>query len=627
MTPARKTIEVTGVFDIETQDWSIYVLGALLVGGTYLEYDWRREEELVDRILTIDGTLWAHNGGKYDTLWLLSHIARREIPAQVWCAGQRIVNLKVGKLQVRDSAALIPMTLEKGALLGGQQKAKTELPCRCGEDCGGYCSIRRGMASCDLRRLSEYLRQDCHATREMLRALVSYAEKEDIDLTGTIGSSAWCTAQRLYELPKAKWAAKLYQFANQAKHGGRVQVFRPYADHGHRYDINSSYPAALKRTALPTGEMSYHDSPAEASKLFEQEKEGIYQASVSVPDLFVPPLPVRFPKRVGYPIGNFTGTWTRIELVYALGRGARIANLHRALVWERADRVFEPFIDKLMKLRWQAIEEASRDPRFRENPKKHSLAEWLKLLANSAIGKLGQNPETDNVKVNPDEVTSCPANGVCAGVPSPWCGLNGCCRHKCLGTCKRWTCLDRRGAQKIWTYETYRIADCAHVHWSAYGLSAARIELSEELCADGQGGESAIYCDTDSCYATKPRVRQLGSSLGQWAYEGNFRAFLALAPKVYRYRDPARGREVVRAKGIPDAGQHWDTLQKGKPVEIARGVMSFRSAARASHSLDQLFIRKQTSRHLEVQTRTYGDRWAMGPMTFPLEAEKVRALP
>jgi len=621
---ARHTLEITGVLDIETEGWDRFVLGGLLVGGAYQEFDWRREEEYVDRILKVEGTLWGHNAGKYDSLYLLGHIARRGLEARVFCAGQRIVNLSVGDLKVRDSAALIPMSLEKAALIGGQRKAKTDLPCICKSACGGYCSIKRGMEPKLLRKLSEYLRQDCHCVREMLTSLQAYADAEDIDLTGTIGASAWSTASRIYELPKAEWRARLYRFAAQAKHGGRVQVFRPRASAGHRYDINSSYPAALKRTALPVGTMSMLSGRA-ATKAFDSGVEGIYQARVTIPNsAFIPPLPVRFKKRVGYPVGAFRGAWTRNELAYAVETGARISAIRYGLVWERSEKVFEPFIDKIMTLRWRVMKVASQDPTFAVNPKKHPLCEWLKILANSSVGKLGQNPETDNIRINPSDIPSCPADAPCAGVYSPLCGSAGCCKHKCIGTCRKWTCMDGLGEHRIWKFQSWRVADCGHVHWSAYGLAEARIELHRELTADSSQGETACYCDTDSCIAIAPRERNRGTELGEWAYEGAFQDFVALAPKVYRYRDPAKQKNVVRAKGIPDAADHWDDLARGAPVEINRGVMSFRSAVRVDPG--SLFVRKEGSRRLKPVAETMGDRLIDGTVTVPLTAERIEAL-
>lgn len=193
----RRAMQCDGYFDIETQDWDKFVVGCFMRrdGHTVCWFD--RERELVDELLDYSGNVYAHNGGRFDGLWLLNHIARRGLRAECAAAGQRIVSIRVRKLRVLDSAAIIPLPLREAARIGNVHKSYTGLRCRCGRGCGGYCSIRRqGMTKRDRERLERYLIEDCRSGFSMLDSLETFAAEHDIDLGITIGSSAWRTAVR-----------------------------------------------------------------------------------------------------------------------------------------------------------------------------------------------------------------------------------------------------------------------------------------------------------------------------------------------------------------------------------------------------------------------------------------------
>ena len=628
----RKSLTIDGFFDIETEGWSTFVTGALLLtDGTKKVVSYDQEDDYIDWILSTRGTLWSWNGGKYDTLYVIKQAAKRGLKVDVHLAGQRIVCAEIGSLKLRDAAALIPMSLEKAAPLAGLQKGNTGLTCQCERGqylkdrlgkkngCGGYCRIYRGMPAHELHSLKTYNMEDCEVGLGIIEKIQGYAEEFNLDLCGTIGASAWATAKRLSDLQPAEWEQKDYWFARKGYFGGRVQVFRPQANDGFRYDINSSYPAALERTRLPVGKMKEFRG-TEAGKAFECEREGIYHASVRTEWSFVPPLPVRMKDRIAYPTGHFSGIWTRVELQNAVEHGAEITGISKALVWESSEQVMRPFVTHVMGLRWRAIDAAVADPSWTKHGKDHPLSQWLKLYANSATGKLAQNPEVEAVVVCPteEEIKICQQQGMCMGFASGFCGLNGCCPHKHVDACVSWKQLDEEGI--VWSYEETKFGDCAHVQMAAYLTAVARVELLKQITADDVGGGSAIYCDTDSCYSTRERSRRVGNALGEWQREGALRRFRALAPKVYRYEDPASGKATVKAKGIPDCEAHWPALEKGEVVKMSHGVNSFRSAARNG----DLFSRKDTSRHINPNAEFFGDRRISpdGSMTLPIEIDE-----
>lgn len=556
----RSRLTIDGVFDIETEAWDSFVCGAILTRKGYQHFWYDSEDDMVDRLLRFEGVLWAHNGGKFDVIWFLSHLVKRDISkVRVSLAGQRIVSLKYRELTIRDSAALLPMSLVKAAELGGEQKEKTGLPCECGNACGGYCAIKRSMPAAHRRLLAGYLRQDCVATLSALDALQSFADTHDLDLTGTIGMSAWKCASRELDIPKADWSTTSeYEFSRRAYFGGRCQVFRTQAVAGYRYDINSAYPAALASLSLPTGERTFLASK-KASRAFEDGKPGLFSASLEVPKMFIPPIPVRLKDRIAYPYGKVEGVWTSIEIQYALSQGVKLSSIGRAMVWSSEAKILEPFCRRVWGLRDMV------------GPKT-AFGLFLKLYANSLTGKFAQNPEVETIKI--DSVNNHFGKG--------------------------WFPLDIR--QTIWACPGYSIAPCAYIEWAAYLTAYTRIKLHEQITGDRLHGQTAVYCDTDSCISIAPRTKSIGLALGEWKYEGTFRDFEARAPKTYAYTDDG-GEFFAKAKGIPNASANWQHLRNGVPID--RGVASLRAAARDS---SKLFRRKAMVRKVDPDGIHFGDR-------------------
>lgn len=620
--PKRKRLSVDYTLDIETEAWDKPVVAGLLdvAADEFTHAWWESEADFAEMVLGLEGTLWAHNGGRFDALWLCEWIRRLGLKAEVYATGARITLVKVGKLEIRDSMALIPLRLADAAKIAGREKAETQLPCVCPdavkarrkriglkEDCGGYCSIRRiGMSVPDRRKLVEYLEVDCRVDAEALLALQDYADVKDLDLCGTIGASAWATIKRRYGVGSAQWSWSEYNLARRGYYGGRVQVFRPVAVEGYQYDMNSAYPDALSRLALPVGRPDMM-AGQEARAAFEGGKPGIFTARVDVPGMFIPPLPYRDEHdRVQYPVGKVRGTWCAPELRAAVELGCRVDGFGASLVWPEEEKVLAPFAEWAWGLRAAA-------------GKKSAIGKWLKFFLNSPTGKLAQKPETQRAWISHENPDVCPADGDCR--EGRKCGRDsvGCCEHRCLGSCGVARPLGRFDSA-VWTKEIRRIPDNGFVQWAAYLTGGTRVKLGRQLRDDGQDGRTACYTDTDGIKTLTLRTEEIGDAdtLGAWLFEGKFvpssdgePGFRALAPKTYRTHGED-GAIEVKSKGISEPD--WPSLVKKEPCLVDRGVEQFRTAAR----LPNFFTRKRLERTLKYDGVTFGDRrLAEDGLTYP----------
>ena len=471
MPPKAKRLGIDGVFDIETQDWVIFVLG-----GCYSESDGYREfrslPAMVEYMRERGGTWWAHNGGRYDFLALFDVIPP-EVPIQCNMAGSRVISARIGKLELRDSYCIAPMRLAQFAGICGERKAEVGLPCECTKNCGGYCAIKREMSSERYALLSGYLREDCRVLHESLSTWLGYIRDHYGEPTGTIGGTSW----RVCGGEETSLSPAHYAFARRGYYGGRTEVYRPRSSRGWHDDINSAYVHALT-LPMPVGPASeaYCTIPRTA-------KRYVAEAIVLIDDALVPPLPYRTDNRLYYPTGRLFGVWTDIELRQP---GVRVESIGRVLYWEAEDYPYADYCLRGWELRKQA-------------GKSSVLGKLNKSLLVSLAGKLAQRPETKTIRRSPDIQTE------------PWFQV---------------------GNSIEWYYrETFRLSKCANVHHAGAMTAHVRTVLGARLRAS----PSPVYCDTDSSFSEVDLPLGRGAELGEWNPEGEYRDFRALAPKLYSY--------------------------------------------------------------------------------------------
>lgn len=561
------SLKLAGVWDIECARWDRFVVGRWLDTDGRSETHWS-EEAFADAMLAKEGRWYAHVGGKYDALWLLDHACRR---GMIWSArlrGSMVLSVKIGKLELIDSFALIPMKLEKAAALGGAVKKATGLKCECGKkNCKGFCVLERPLSLAERSQVEDYLEGDCYSLLRALDALGKRAHDAQIDLRLTIGSTAWATAKAWLDLPKSNHTLGRYKTLREGYYGGRTEVFRTRAESGHSYDIHSSYPAALAVVALPEGEGKTRDA-VHAAHDFESGLEGIFCADVRVDrHTDIPPLPHRVEERLLYPVGPIdSGTWTGLTLRHALEHGAKIERMHWAYTYASARPVLAPYAERVWRMRADAaakseeIKTRGGDPLSAETEKQ--WAAWYKWLANSLTGKLAMRPEHGSLDFVPAD-------------------------ERCPELEDDLNIIAVTGHGAYVEHEHVRVDPCAHVQWAGYLTSYASRELHLQLLH----ARLPIYCDTDGAKAVHPMTRRLGDELGEWGYEGPFTKWKALAPKLYSYLDKS-GDRIVKGKGMSGLdGEGFDGLAAGEAWAIDTGVEGMRTR------LQQTDVRRPSARN------------------------------
>jgi hypothetical protein len=571
---------VDAVWDIECEEWDTYVVGAVWDARDDAVHIYDDEDDLARHLLSFPkgATLWAHAGGRYDVLWLLDWCRRKaEIPdANIRLSGSSVASLAIkGGPVLRDSFRLMPMSLREACTMfeGCEQKQRLDLPCKCGPElagpdgCGGYCSIAVDMPRELRRKLRAYLEADVLSLRDTLRCLITYCEANALLLGGTVAGTGWQTAKQRCQLANAEWELEAYRRARVGYYGGRCEANILEAPLVYFYDRKQAYPAALCRP-VPLGESAMLDRRT-APMAWSRGRPGIYYASVTVPEMMAPPLPVRFRERIVYPWGLVVGSWSRDELLRAEEVGCTIEKLHGGIAWAREEALLEPHVRHCFALR-----EAAKG--------NEALRTWLKFVANSLTGGFAQDPEFDII-----------ALGDYADDPD-------------------WEAVGRY--DWIWRRGVFAIPQRAHVHWAATLTADARVELHRQIT---HAGDDWVYSDTDSCPSLRALTRNTGTGLGEWAFEGTD-PWKCLAPKVYK-----RGENKVRAKGIPHAEKVWPAIMSGGKITLDRGVDSLLVAAKG----DSLFRRRSGTRRVKQRADWCGARMREGTRTRPPHMDDLASIP
>lgn len=574
----RGDIRVDGTYDIECAGWDYFVVGVThhIERGTQVHWTL---ESLVDELVAAGGWWWSHNGGSYDALAVLQVLRERERSMSCAMSGSRVSRATGGGLVLCDSYSLIPLGLEHAARLAGLEAPRLSWPCTCQRPrpCGGYCQIQRRMSAARKRELAAYCVRDAEVLYAALCALREYASEQDYDLRGTVGGSAWATAQRQLALRDADHYPALWSLLRGGYYGGRTSVFRPLAGQGTQWDIVSAYPGALGRTAVPVGDPS-EGGTRQATSWLARDRAGIYAATVRVPDMMVPPLPwVYDGERIAYPVGEVSGVWTQPELAAAVAAGVTIEHVEWGVSWPRTETVYASLMRD-----WT-------DERRRQG-RETARGMWLRERQNSLAGKLAEGPDKRMVRICPplSEVR------LCAYGPR--------CEDEC--TCGAYTPLDPWST--VWSVPFWRPSPSSHIEHAAYLTSAVRVQWRD---AAVRSESALVYGDTDSLWLlgdTAPGER--GDSAGQWREVCAWRDMEVRAPKSYAWthlggqRDIyALGERVLRTAGASVSPAEW---QRGTAIQD-RGVLSLTSAARSGGSL---FARRRERWTLPSAGDWYGDR-------------------
>lgn len=422
---------------------------------------WLRELE--------DALLIAHNGGKFDSLFLKDAIA-----GQMLMVDGRIIKCNVSRsVELRDSFAILPMPLRN---LG----AKYDIE---------YSKLERECREFHREEITRYLIQDCEVLLAAVLDFYQRAGKRRL----TIASQASHELRAYYpDLPKLTEThhAEFSRFY----YGGRVQAFEKGIITGdfQLYDVNSMYPAVMAQEYHPFG-ASYRQIPFSKAKM-PADNCGFFLGTCDSLGAF----PVRLEnKTTPYLHGRVEIAVTLHEVRAALETGTA-KNFSGSMLLPEFKTTFDKFVHDHYTKRQAAKERGDKGGDI-----------YHKLILNSSYGRFAMSPEgrDDTYYAEHDEdLRDMLAGGWRIGDIDL--------------ECERY--ILKRPPQRPWMFYE-------DVATGASITGAARARLLRGIAASGR----ALYCDTDSLLCEDFGGEVDGKKLGAWKFEAECDTAAIAGKKTY----------------------------------------------------------------------------------------------
>lgn len=503
----------------------------------------------IDRFLSVlfsrtdaykNTTIYAHNGGNFDFLFLLAWLRARPhlqfaiVPIQstiqvlkVWRRGDK----KGGTWTFLDSLKLLPMSLaEAGKALGLGGKLDMSL----------HTDERSDL-------WEEYNEKDCRLLYEILEKTHELVEEK---LGGEVGITTPSTSMKLFrrkylgqgrapsQIPrhlhfasckKTSCRGCAHAWVRLGYYGGRTEIHRMRGQRLRYYDLNSSYPASMMMD-MPAGN-KVETTTYEPSR-YEKLYTGFVECTVYIPpECEIPPLPFRADSgKLLFPTGVFSGVWSTEELAlldHPRVKGWVVSTVR--CVWYRRVSVFVDMVQDLY-----AYRDKSR------SDYDEGLSTLAKLILNSLYGKFGMKEERESIVILPRGEK--PPRGAKPAGGDTACGV--------------WY------ATKV-SSPSYVIPQIA-----AHITALARVRLWKVMCNALDLGGLLYYCDTDSVITDVELPT--GNALGELKDEhpGETLEMEFLQPKVYTAVKPTPFSKVhLPTCTTPKCGgcSHVKVTMKGLP--------------------------------------------------------------
>jgi hypothetical protein len=495
-------------------------------------------------------TIYAHNGGKFDYMFLI-----HKIRGQVSFKGRGIMSARLGKHELRDSYHIIPERL------ANIQKDKFD-----------YEKMSRNQRQKYRQEIEIYLLHDCEYLFNIVRSFI-----DEFGMKLSIGQAALCELSKHYKVKK--FSENWDEYIRRFYYGGRVECIRGIGDfHGayRLYDVNSMYPDVMSRYSHPIGD--FHD----------------YTLRLGIPSndtVFVDVTCDNNGGLVGRDEnkettatmrhGRFYTTIWEYETSLRYGLISRVRVNYCVDCRERSD--FSDFVRPLYERRQAVkVELASlRQNGIYSGSYYYDLLKddiFLKLLLNNAYGKFGQNPRkfkehylTDPGEFPPDEWFQSLAyqsiKDAKSKKVSTWLDL----LEKTATPETAIHLLPHFEGERYWIWQK----PCPRFNYNNVGVAAsitgaARAVLLEAL----QHAREPIYCDTDSIICKDLQGVPLHKTdLGAWDLEDEYTRVIIDGKKLYSvWHAEPKGERLYTVKSKGTADLTWQNMEDMLNGQVVRSI-------------------------------------------------------
>ncbi|RZB65257.1 DNA polymerase [Glycine soja] len=338
-------------------------------------------------------TIYFHNLGRFDGIFLLKHLAlyHPNYTVTPLMRDNRLYEVAVYSKKrllftFRDSLHLLPGKLD--------DLAKNLCPELGSKGSISYEDVRLESLSIMKESLLEYMEQDILLLGGIMQSFqdIYYkAYQADIVNKLTIASLALSLfREKYYDYNKHRIHIPNQNedtFIRRGYYGGHTDAYLPYGTNLYYYDVNSLYPFVIKEFSMPGGTPVWH---SDLEYMTLDNMFGFIEAYVECPKSIKKPfLPYRDNKdgTLIFPTGTFVGVYYSEELKYARDIGYTIIPICGYL-FEEMESPFKDYINSLFESRSNAKKKGN-----------NALSFVYKLLMNSLYGRFGINPQSTKTEM------------------------------------------------------------------------------------------------------------------------------------------------------------------------------------------------------------------------------------
>ena len=496
--------------------------------------------KLVKAIEALPGeyTIYAHNGGRFDFMFLI-HKMRGEISFK----GRGIMDARIGRHHLRDSFHLIPERL------AAYQK-----------DVFDYKKLYKNKRRNHRDEIIQYCINDCKYLLDLVKKFVA-----DFGLKMSIGQAAMCEIKKHYEVEK--FTDGWDNFVRQYFFGGRVECIRGRGNFEGPFklvDVNAMYPDVMANKRHPIGGFGDYKLragiPSNDTVFIDLtcRNNGALVGRTECGETSARIAHGRFHTTIWeYEVALKHNLISDVHIHYSLDCAKRSDFSMFVIPLYEKRLVLKEFMQQLKsegKQLTQAFVEAKKDDMF------------YKFLLNNGYGKFAQNPRrfkehyiTDSNELPPDV----------------WFASMKHMRPEERAA----HCLPEFESDLYWIWSKPAPSfTFNNVGTAASITGAARAKLLDAL----QMVRDPIYCDTDSIICRDTGRLELDKSkLGAWDLEDEFKRVVITGKKLYaveHMKPKARSAEdlerglspdyTVKSKGT--SGLNWRdmlTMLAGETIE------------------------------------------------------------
>lgn len=484
-------------------------------------------KEFVRFVFDRDIILFAHNGGKFDFIFLMPHLT--ETKAQI--INGRIICMNLGKAELRDSYAIIPVALRE---LGSKKEID-------------YAKLERENRNRHWDEIGEYLYWDC---KGLYTAVATYR-----DIAGkhkTIASNALGFSKRI-GIDPGKTNHRFDTNFRPFYFGGRTECLQPGTHNNITIcDIRSAYPWAMQQDHA-TGD--HTDFLYRGDDFGDLTREEIERSFIVLECFAKGCFPIRSKGAEGLHFPNAFGEYhvTGWEYIAAIDLGLIYDVTIKSVRYSNKKLNFAGYVDHWF--RYKAMHNK------KTQPMEYTIG---KIMMNSLYGKLAQNPARyfdykivlAGTKIDAEE---------------GWTLEHEYDNHE----------IHRR--ESLWKYKfTYGKDWVSRNIYKNVATGASVTGCTRALLLRSMhkiGISNVIYTDTDSiiCHTGYDKL-SIGEALGQWEIEAeNCPVGHFAGKKLYGIRLPHDGPDGKSAYKIASKGAK---LTFAEIAEITKGsTITWRSDA------------------------------------------------